>query len=256
MAHWFRNIIKNFSSGGASSVRRLIAVVRSTPSRLGPIYSRKVLCKNFAALCLGHATVTAALLPLMSLQSSVSTWWWPHNSIQQSSDIGSLLLSVSFAVASLFTLLSPTIIHLLGCNWTLVCGKWITTIYLVKSDNYVTHSQIFFYDFNFFCHRLCMRQCILCCSLISNHSMSHSGLCTPWNLFGTYSMCQSFLFSNVSKQINLRNDWRGRNLRTNKRRSQRKYNSKAIARFTGKNKFKVHEIPFFTTAYSLRLAKY
>lgn len=111
-----------FSSGGASSVRRLIAVVRSTPSRLGPVYSRKVLCRNFAALCLGHVTVTAALLPLISLQSSVSTWWWPNDSITQSSDVGSFLLCGSFAVASIFTLLSPTIIHLLGCNWTLVCG--------------------------------------------------------------------------------------------------------------------------------------
>mgnify|MGYP006989423841 CR=1 FL=1 len=104
-------------------MRKLIAVVRSTPSRLGPVYSRKVLCRNFAALCLGHFTITAALLPLMSLQSSVSTWWWPQNSLFQSSDIGSLLLSASFAIASIFTLISPIIIHLLGCNWTLVSGE-------------------------------------------------------------------------------------------------------------------------------------
>ncbi|KAK6640650.1 hypothetical protein RUM44_012347 [Polyplax serrata] len=119
------------SSGGASSVRRLIAVVRSTPSRLGPVYSRKVLCRNFAALCLGHVTVTAALLPLISLQSSVSTWWWPNDSITQSSDVGSFLLCGSFAVASIFTLLSPTIIHLLGCNWTLVCGYVCTSAFFV-----------------------------------------------------------------------------------------------------------------------------
>lgn len=119
------------SSGGASSVRRLIAVVRSTPSRLGPIYSRRVLCRNFAALCLGHVTITAALLPLLSLQSSVSTWWWPHDSFQQSSDVGSLLLSGAFAVASVFTLFSPCIIHVLGCNWTLVVGYICTTVFFV-----------------------------------------------------------------------------------------------------------------------------
>ncbi|CAH0391777.1 unnamed protein product [Bemisia tabaci] len=51
------------SSAGNSSVRKLIAVVRSTPSKYGPIYSRKVLCRNFGALCLGHMLITAALVP-------------------------------------------------------------------------------------------------------------------------------------------------------------------------------------------------
>ncbi|KAK6636518.1 hypothetical protein RUM43_010180 [Polyplax serrata] len=125
------------SSGGASSVRRLIAVVRSTPSRLGPVYSRKVLCRNFAALCLGHVTVTAALLPLISLQSSVSTWWWPNDSITQSSDVGSFLLCGSFAVASIFTLLSPIIIHLLGCNWTPFF--WVIAGYVCTSAFFVAH---------------------------------------------------------------------------------------------------------------------
>ncbi|KAL0266512.1 UNVERIFIED_CONTAM: hypothetical protein PYX00_009026 [Menopon gallinae] len=121
------------SSGGASSVRRLIAVVRSTPSRFGPIYSRRVLCRNFAALCLGHATITAALLPLLSLQSSISTWWWPYDSLQDKTEVGSLLLSGSFALASISSLFTPCLIHFLGCNWTLVVG------YMFASAFFVTH---------------------------------------------------------------------------------------------------------------------
>jgi len=98
------------SSGGASSVRRLIAVVRSTPSRLGPVYSRRVLLRNFAALCLGHATVTAALLPLLALYAAVST------------NMGSLLLAARHALASLSSLVAPTLVQRVGCNWTLILG--------------------------------------------------------------------------------------------------------------------------------------
>ncbi|XP_069671527.1 protein unc-93 homolog A isoform X1 [Periplaneta americana] len=105
------------SSGGASSVRRLIAVVRSTPSRLGPVYSRRVLLRNFAALCLGHATVSAALLPLLALQASVSAWWW-----RPGGDAGALLLAALHAAAALSSLGAPTLVQRLGCNWTLVLG--------------------------------------------------------------------------------------------------------------------------------------
>ena len=98
------------SSGGASSVRRLIAVVRSTPSRLGPVYSRRVLLRNFAALCLGHATVTAALLPLLALYAAVSA------------NMGSLLLAALHALASLSSLVAPTLVQRVGCNWTLILG--------------------------------------------------------------------------------------------------------------------------------------
>jgi hypothetical protein len=98
------------SSGGASSVRRLIAAVRSTPSRLGPVYSRRVLLRNFAALCLGHASVTGALLPLLGLQAAVSA------------DTGALLLAALHAVASLSSLVAPTLVQRVGCNWTLILG--------------------------------------------------------------------------------------------------------------------------------------
>jgi len=58
------------SSAGASSVRRLIEVVRTTPSNMGPVYSRRLLCRNYVTLCLGHGAATAALVPFMALQVS------------------------------------------------------------------------------------------------------------------------------------------------------------------------------------------
>jgi len=56
------------SSAGASSVRRLIEVVRTTPSNMGPVYSRRLLCRNYVTLCLGHGAAAAALVPFMALQ--------------------------------------------------------------------------------------------------------------------------------------------------------------------------------------------
>jgi len=61
------------SSAGASSVRRLIEVVRTTPSNMGPVYSRRLLCRNYVTLCLGHGAAAAALVPFMALQ--VGTLW-------------------------------------------------------------------------------------------------------------------------------------------------------------------------------------
>lgn len=58
------------SSAGASSVRRLIEVVRTTPSNMGPVYSRRLLCRNYVTLCLGHGAAAAALVPFMALQVS------------------------------------------------------------------------------------------------------------------------------------------------------------------------------------------
>ncbi|KAL1114841.1 hypothetical protein AAG570_007665 [Ranatra chinensis] len=114
------------SSGGASSVRRLIAVVRSTPSESGPVYSRKLLFRNFAALCLGHGMVTAAVAPLLTLQASISVWRWEASS----QDVGSWLLASLFAVASLSSLGAVFLVDQLGTNWTLVLGYGGACVFL------------------------------------------------------------------------------------------------------------------------------
>jgi hypothetical protein len=66
--------------------------------------------RNFAALCLGHATVTAALMPLLALQAAVSA------------NMGGLLLSALHALASLSSLVAPTLVQRVGCKWTLILG--------------------------------------------------------------------------------------------------------------------------------------
>ncbi|XP_046682872.1 protein unc-93 homolog A-like [Homalodisca vitripennis] len=119
------------SSAGASSVRRLIGVVRSTPSQFGPVYSRRVIHKNWAALCLANALLTSAIVPLLGLQSSISSWWWPPGGgggtgtrisakwFYLSADIGSLLLGSLFAIGSLSSLFIVAIIKRLGTNTTI-----------------------------------------------------------------------------------------------------------------------------------------
>ncbi|XP_054280247.1 protein unc-93 homolog A [Macrosteles quadrilineatus] len=115
------------SSAGASSVRRLIGVVRSTPSQFGPVYSRRVIHKNWAALCLANALLTSAIVPLLGLQSSISSWWWPPGSKPEispnwfylSADIGSLLLASLFAIGSLSSLFIVAVIKKLGTNTTI-----------------------------------------------------------------------------------------------------------------------------------------
>ncbi|CAH1393860.1 unnamed protein product [Nezara viridula] len=124
------------SSGGASSVRRLIAAVRSTPSKSGPIYSRRLLFRNFAALCLGHAMITAAFVPLFTLQGSISVWWWQTDYsflpkfFYPNYDVGSLLLTSLFAIGALSTLGTVFLLNKLGTNWTLILSYGGTCVFL------------------------------------------------------------------------------------------------------------------------------
>jgi hypothetical protein len=122
------------SSGGASSVRRLIAVVRSTPSKSGPIYSRKLLFRNFAALCLGDAMITAALFPLFILQGSISVWDWEtpflSSFLLPDNNAGSLLLTVLFSVATLSTLGSVFFVNKIGTNWSLIMSYGGTCLFV------------------------------------------------------------------------------------------------------------------------------
>ncbi|XP_034237571.1 UNC93-like protein [Thrips palmi] len=119
------------SSTGTSSVRRLIAVVRSTPSRLGPVYTRRTLCRNYAALCMGHTMFVVALMPLVALQGSVSAWWWSWSyPSDPNSDAGALLLIAFFAAAALSALVAPAVVARLGPNWTLILGYLGISVFL------------------------------------------------------------------------------------------------------------------------------
>ncbi|KAF6216669.1 hypothetical protein GE061_001015 [Apolygus lucorum] len=122
------------SSGGASSVKRLIAIVRSTPSKTGPIYSRRLLFRNFAALCLTHTMITAAFIPLYTLQGSLSIWWLqPEMSnvsqvFRPNFEIGSILLTSLFSIGALSALASLFLVNRFGTIWSLIfsyCGTCI-----------------------------------------------------------------------------------------------------------------------------------
>ncbi|XP_050548915.1 protein unc-93 homolog A [Daktulosphaira vitifoliae] len=124
------------SSAGASSVRRLIEVVRTTPSNMGPVYSRRLLCRNYVTLCLGHGASTAALIPFLALQGSISAWWWPNELKQNSgfatvtTDIGSILLSAMFGMAAISALIGPTAVHRLGTRSCLVVGYVVAVAFV------------------------------------------------------------------------------------------------------------------------------
>ncbi|XP_025412897.1 UNC93-like protein isoform X2 [Sipha flava] len=124
------------SSAGASSVRRLIEVVRTTPSNMGPVYSRRLLCRNYVTLCLGHGAAAAALIPFMALQGSISAWWWPNKLKQNggfatvTTDIGSILLSAMFGLAAVSALLGPTAVNKLGTRTCLVAGYLVSVVFV------------------------------------------------------------------------------------------------------------------------------
>ncbi|VVC39726.1 Hypothetical protein CINCED_3A002795 [Cinara cedri] len=125
------------SSAGASSVRRLIQVVRSTPSNSGPAYNRRLLCRNYVTLCLGHGAAAAALIPFLALQGSISAWWWPdqlkhvNGSLTTvTTDIGSALLSGMFGMAAVSALFGPTAVSRLGTRTCLIAGYLVAVVFI------------------------------------------------------------------------------------------------------------------------------
>ena len=107
------------SSAGASSVRRLIAAVRTAPS--GPRPPKKAVLRHCAAILLGHATCSAAMLPIFPLQAGLGAFD-PY--------LGPALLALLFAVATLASCFAPIIIQKLGTNLTIILGHVITTIFV------------------------------------------------------------------------------------------------------------------------------
>ncbi|KAJ8682921.1 hypothetical protein QAD02_018713 [Eretmocerus hayati] len=107
------------SSAGASSVRRLIAAVRSTPA--GPRPPKKALLRHCAALLLGHLSWAAAVLPFFPLQSGFGAF---------EPRLGPLLPALLFGVAALASCIAPIITHKLGCNVVISLGHVITMLFV------------------------------------------------------------------------------------------------------------------------------
>lgn len=107
------------SSIGATSVRKLIAVVRNTSAtRTGPIYSKKILVKNLMALCLSHSLLTSTFLPFLALQGSVSVWIMPLENEQFpiTINIGSTLLMILHFAAAVSVIFGPAAVQKIGSS--------------------------------------------------------------------------------------------------------------------------------------------
>lgn len=120
LAHNIRRRDSLNSSIGATSVRRLIAVVRNTNSKYGPVYSRRVLIRNLILLSISHFLITAGFLPFLALQGSVSVWNLPmkNNLIVININVGSLMLCLMYLFATISTLFGPSLVQKLTTNFT------------------------------------------------------------------------------------------------------------------------------------------
>ena len=107
------------SSAGTSSVRRLIAAVRTTPS--GPRPPRKAVLRHCAALLLGHVTVSAATLPMFPLQAGLGAFN-PH--------LGPILLALLYTTATLTACFAPIVVQKLGANLVISLTHLVTAIFV------------------------------------------------------------------------------------------------------------------------------
>nr|XP_022908576.1 UNC93-like protein [Onthophagus taurus] len=130
-----RNAIKRkdslASSIGATSVRRLIAVVRNTSSKLGPVYTRRVLIKNLIIFCLSHAILTWTFLPFLALQSSVSIWIIPFekNNFPISINSGAFLLMFLNILGAISSIIAPFFLRKFGNNSILFISYLILVLF-------------------------------------------------------------------------------------------------------------------------------
>ena len=115
------------SSIGATSVRRLIAVVRNTSGRYGPVYNRRFLIRNLVVLCVSHTLMVSAFLPFLSLQGSVSVWILPLHSdvLPVNVNVGSMLLMFLYLTSSVSVVLAPSLVQRIGANGVIVAHHLI-----------------------------------------------------------------------------------------------------------------------------------
>ncbi|XP_029727766.1 uncharacterized protein LOC115254158 [Aedes albopictus] len=104
------------SSIGATSVRRLLTVNnRSYGCRHKiPTHMRHKVTRNFVLLTIAHGLMCTALIPLVGLQGSNSTWFQQESWLAMGPDVGSGLLSICCLVTALMCLVTTKIIRKFG----------------------------------------------------------------------------------------------------------------------------------------------
>uniref|UniRef100_V9ILD9 UNC93-like protein n=2 Tax=Apis cerana TaxID=7461 RepID=V9ILD9_APICE len=115
---WRRRDSMN-SSAGASSVRRLIAAVRTAPS--GPRPPKKVILRHCAALLFGHASCSAAMLPMFPLQAGLGTF---------NLHLGPMLLALLYATATITSCFAPILVQRFGTNLAISTSHMATTVFV------------------------------------------------------------------------------------------------------------------------------
>ncbi|XP_076625211.1 protein unc-93 homolog A [Colletes latitarsis] len=115
---WRRRDSMN-SAAGASSVRRLIAAVRAAPS--GPRPPKKAIFRHCAALLLGHASFSAATLPIFPLQAGLGAFD-PH--------LGPMLLALLYATATITSCFASIVVQRLGTNLAISASHLVTILFV------------------------------------------------------------------------------------------------------------------------------
>ncbi|XP_057664270.1 protein unc-93 homolog A [Diorhabda carinulata] len=131
------------SSIGATSVRRLLAVVRggNQSGPIGrhecPVYTKRILIANLIVICFSHLFSSVPLLSFLVLQSSVTVWY--DSSVSEINAYrGSYLVAGSFLIAAIMTLLSPCILRILSPGTTAAfCHGLMMIFYLSHMYNTV-----------------------------------------------------------------------------------------------------------------------
>ncbi|KOC69305.1 UNC93-like protein [Habropoda laboriosa] len=107
------------SSAGASSVHRLIAAVRAAPS--GPRPPKKAILRHCTALFLGHASCSAATLPIFPLQAGLGSF---------NPQLGPMLLALLYATATITTCFAPILVQRFGSNLAISTSHMATTVFV------------------------------------------------------------------------------------------------------------------------------
>ncbi|XP_031331304.1 protein unc-93 homolog A [Photinus pyralis] len=121
------------SSIGATSVRRLISVVRNSHNRPGPHYNRGVLIRHLVVFCTSHLFLNATFPPFIVLQGSVSLWTLPQVFFPLGINAGSTLLALMYSMSATSTLFAPYLINKVGVHVVLLYSYGVFLIF------YVTH---------------------------------------------------------------------------------------------------------------------
>ncbi|XP_049537069.1 uncharacterized protein LOC125951956 [Anopheles darlingi] len=120
------------SSIGATSVRKLLTVQnRSYGCRHKvPTHVRSKVTKNFILVTVAHGLMCGALVPLVVLQGSNSTWFQQESWLAAGPDVGSGLLALCFAITAAMCLATTRLVQRFGYSIVLTASYGVLCLFL------------------------------------------------------------------------------------------------------------------------------